>query len=175
MCDCPFLQGGDSMKNLRFGRPMAGALVAGLLSLPAQAQDAVTFHEVKAPFEEVRQDLADAIVNRGYVIDYEAAVGDMLSRTGQDVGSDITIFKESRASVLQFCSAVLSRAAMEADIKNIAYCPYTTFVYEGSDDEGTVTLGFRHLDETGSEESKKALAAINAVLEEIVAEAAGVE
>ena len=41
-----------------------------------------------------------------------------------------------------FCSAVLSRKVMEADPANIAYCPYTLFVYDTPEPDGMVTVGF---------------------------------
>ena len=67
----------------------------------------------------------------------------------------------------------LSRAAMEAAPGNIAFCPYAVFLYETPDAPGKVTVGYRRLAETGSDASKKALADVNALLAEIVAEAAG--
>ncbi len=67
-----------------------------------------------------------AIVGRGLVIDYVSHVGEMLARTGADVGSDVELF--AAADVFLFCSAVTSRNVMEADPMNIAYCPYGIFV-----------------------------------------------
>ena len=79
-----------------------------------------------------------AIVGQGLVIDYVSHVGEMLNRTGEDVGSDQQIFKA--ADIFLFCSAVVSRAVMEADPMNIAHCPYGIFVTE--DAEG-VSIGYR--------------------------------
>lgn len=165
------------MKRMSITGFLTALLLAGFAALPASAAETanVTSYETDAPFDEVRQDLTDAIVNRGYVIDYEAFVGDMLARTGADVGADKTIFEDGRANIMQFCSATLSRDAMEADIINLAFCPYGLFVYESADAAGTVTVGFRRLDEVGSEESKAALGEINAVLDEIAKEVAGAE
>ena len=150
-------------------------LFAGFAAMPATAAETITSYETTAPFDEVRQDLMDAIVNRGYVIDYEAFVGEMLARTGADVGAEKTIFKDGNANVMQFCSAVLSRNAMEADIMNLSFCPYGVFVYENAEAAGIVTVGFRRLDEIGSDESKAAIGEVNAVLDEIAKEAAGAE
>lgn len=152
-------------------------LFAGFAAVPAIAAetDKVTSYETDASFDQARQDLTDAIVNRGYVIDYEAFVGEMLARTGEDVGAEKAIFEEGRANIMQFCSAVLSRKAMEADVMNLAFCPYGLFVYEDAAAAGTVTVGFRRLDEVGPDESKAALAEINAVLDEIAKEVAGTE
>lgn len=149
-----------------------GAAIAASAMLPlnARASD-VTEYTVEAAFEDVRLDLGDAIINRGYKIDYEAFIGDMLKRTSSDVGGKKEIYKN--AEMVQFCSAVMSRRAMAADPANIAYCPYVLFAYERADEPGKVHVGFRRLDERGSAESKAALAAINALLDEIVKEAAG--
>lgn len=152
----------------------AAALAALLLPAAAFAQPAgVTVHAVEAPFDDVRQAAADAIINQGFVIDYEARIGDMLNRTAGDVGAAKTVF--DKADALQFCSATLSRKAMEADPANIAYCPYVIFVYDLAGDDAKTYVGFRHLDEASakSPESKAALAEINKLLDTIVKEAAG--
>jgi len=151
----------------------AGILILGMGIAGNALADGATTYRSTAPFDEVRQDLADAIINRGYVIDYEAHVGDMLARTAADVGASGTIFADGRANAMQFCSAVLSRNAMQADVMNIAYCPYVLFVFQASAGDPSVTVGFRRLPETGSADSRAALAAINTVLDKIVREAAG--
>jgi uncharacterized protein (DUF302 family) len=149
------------------------ALAAGLA--PAAAQDAtgehVTIYTVDGNYEDVRLDLENAIVNRGLVIDYEAFIGEMLNRTAEDVGAERQVY--TRAETLQFCSAVLSRRTMEADPTNVAFCPYIVFAYEETDAEGTIHVGYRRLPETGEEESRAALAEVNALLDEIVREAVG--
>lgn len=151
-------------------------LIAGLVHIAspmgALADDAgFTQYSVEADFADVRLDLADAVINRGFVIDYEAMIGDMLQRTAADVGAKKTVYKD--AQTIQFCSATLSRTAMEADPSNIAFCPYVLFVYERADKPGMVTVGFRRQPQSGSDESRKALAAVNALLDEIAREAAG--
>lgn len=159
----------------RFFHFLPAALLFAVISLQpgaAAAQDVITSYEVEAEFADVRQDLADAVINRGYVIDYEAMIGEMLERTAGDVGAAKTIYKNAEA--IQFCSAVVSRRAMEADPANIAFCPYVLFVYERADMAGKVTVGFRRMAEIGSDASREALAAVNALLDEIVREAAGV-
>lgn len=151
---------------------IAAAATAAMCSGAAFAEpEGVEIAEVKAAFSDVRQDVADAIVNRGYVIDHTSLVGDMLKRTREVVGSDKTIFND--AELVQFCSAVLSRKMMEADPTNIAFCPWTIFYYERADATGTVHVGFRELDETGSAESRAAKKRINNLLSEIVDEVTG--
>ena len=97
----------------------------------------------------------------------------MLQRTGGDVGASRQIYSD--AETMQFCSAVLSRKAMEADPSNIAYCPYALFVYAQPDAPATSFVGFRHLSETGSESSKAAIKEINVILDAIARDAAGIK
>ena len=141
-------------------------------ALSGQASaDEVKVLKVKAPFADVQQDVSDAIVNRGYVIDYTAKIGAMLARTGKDVGSSKKIYND--AETVQFCSAVLSRKMMEADPADIAFCPFVIFYYERADQPGTVYVGFRELDDDGSDASEAAKKTINKLLEDIIKEAAG--
>ena len=97
---------------------------------------------ISVPFEGSFDDatfaVESAIVDRGLVIDHISHVGEMLSRTGVDVGSSKEIFKA--ADVFLFCSAVLSREAMEADPMNIVHCPYNIFVADRGDG---VIIGYR--------------------------------
>jgi hypothetical protein len=72
--------------------------------------------------------IENAIVNRGYTIDYHGFIGDMLKRTAGDVEAGKALYKD--AEFFTFCSAVVSREVMEADIGDIAYCPYVVFAYE---------------------------------------------
>lgn len=89
-------------------------------------------------FEDATFAVENAIVNQGLVIDYVSHVGEMLNRTGEDVGSAKMLFKN--ADIFIFCSAKVSREVMEVDPMNIAYCPYGIFVAE--DDTG-VQVGYR--------------------------------
>lgn len=150
-----------------FARSIAGlfAISLALGATAASAQDDVTALTSTAPFPDVVADLEDAIVNRGYVVDYHGFIGEMLKRTAGDVGSDTPLYKE--AEFLQFCSAVVSRRAMEADTGNIAYCPYVLFAYETEAEPGSVTVGFRRLPAGDGRDE------VNALLEEIAREAVG--
>lgn len=89
-------------------------------------------------FDDATFAVESAIVGKGLVIDYVSHVGDMLNRTGSDVGSTKPIF--DNAEIFLFCSAVLSRSVMEADPNNIQHCPYAVFVTET---EAGVQIGYR--------------------------------
>ncbi len=142
---------------------MKFAIVAALAGLAAnvQAQEAVTL-SFGGSFEDATFAVENAIVNRGLVIDYVSHVGEMLNRTGADVGSDQEVF--AAADVFLFCSAVLSREVMEADPMNIAHCPYGIFV---ADDGNTVLVGYRTYPEGAMQQVQSLLAEI---VEEAVSE-----
>lgn len=113
---------------------LAAALVCAT-SAYAEAPITVPF---EGSFEDATFAVESAIVGKGLVIDYVSHVGEMLNRTGADVGSDKMLFKE--ADIFIFCSAVVSREVMEADPMNIAHCPYGIFVAENEDG---VMVGYR--------------------------------
>ncbi len=143
-----------------------------LLSLfPALAGEITSKVIIDGSYEDVRYDLEDAIVSRGLTVDHISHVSDMLQRTAEVVPGSRQIY--IKGEQFQFCSATLSRAAMQADPANITFCPYMVFMYETLNKPGMVHVGFRRLNEIGSEQSIKALAAVNALLKGIVSEVSG--
>lgn len=127
---------------------------------PVLAQDATTY-PFDGSFDDATFAVETAIVGKGLVIDYRSHVGEMLNRTGADVGSDIKVF--DNADVFLFCPAVLSRKVMEADPMNIAHCPYGIFVTER---EGQVSVGYRHLPDGAMQE-------VQTLLDDIAREVVG--
>ncbi|MFT6105618.1 MAG: hypothetical protein ACJA1E_002052 [Paracoccaceae bacterium] len=116
---------------------LAGALGLGTVS-GAMAAD-YTAYIYGGSFDDATFAVESAIVGRGLVIDYVSHTGEMLARTGQDVGSDVHLF--DGADVFLFCSAVVSRKVMEVNPMNVAHCPYSIFVI---DQAGEVQIGYRH-------------------------------
>ena len=110
------------------------------LALPAAAQDIVTY-DTDQSFDDVVFGLESAILGQGLVIDHVSHTGAMLERTRGAVGSDVVLYEA--ADVFSFCSAVVSRAVMEADPMNIAYCPYGIFVMVRPDTPDVTTIGYR--------------------------------
>ncbi len=98
-------------------------------SVAQAGEDRIVAYE--GSFDDATFAVESAIVDRGLVIDYVSHVGDMLNRTGADVGSDRQLFVD--ADIFVFCSAVVSREVMEADPMNLAHCPYGIFVAETSE------------------------------------------
>ncbi|MGC1495346.1 MAG: DUF302 domain-containing protein [Sulfitobacter sp.] len=135
--------------------------VFALTTSIASAEGTSTTYPYEGSFEDAAFSVESAIVGKGLVIDYVSHVGEMLNRTGGDVGSDVKIFEE--ADIFVFCSAVVSRKMMEADPMNIAHCPYGIFV---ADRDGSVVVGYRNYPEGPMQ-------AVQSLLEEIVQDAIG--
>jgi hypothetical protein len=134
------------------------------------AAQAIGTYSKAAPCEDVKFELSDAIIRRGLVVDHTGQIGTMLERTGPDVGSTKPLY--ARAEFFTFCSAKFSRAMMEADLGNIAFCPYVVFIYEAANKPGETVVGYRKpMLASGGEASKKALADIDALLDGIVKDA----
>lgn len=139
---------------------IAAAALAGGFAGPVLA-DGIAVTPFDGSFDDATFAVESAIIGQGLVIDYVSHVGDMLNRTGQDVGSNKEIFIS--ADIFIFCSATISRQVMEVDLMNIAFCPYGVFVAE--DGEG-VKIGYREYPEGPMD-------AVETLLASIVAEAAG--
>ena len=133
-----------------------------VLILPgwACAQQA-TSYVTADDFDDATFAVESAIIDRGLAIEYVSHVGEMLARTGADVGSEKVVF--DAADIFIFCSAVVSRKVMEADPMNIVHCPYSVFV---TDHDGVVSIGYRNMPE-GS------MQMVQDLLDEIAREAAG--
>jgi len=139
---------------------MVRVLFAGVVVLlwSAAASADVVSAKAMGGFAEVKDNLVLAIQARGFKIDYTAHIGNMLERTGKDVGSTKRVF--GNAEALQFCSAVVSRKMMENKASNIAYCPYVIALYTLPADPKTVYVVYR-----------KGLPEVDALLAGIVKEA----
>jgi uncharacterized protein (DUF302 family) len=120
-------------------------------------------------FEDVRDAVEMAITDRGLVVNNVSHVGEMLERTGKELGATKQIFL--KAEVLEFCSAVVSRRMMEPDPDNIVFCPYVISVYVVPEKPNEVRVAYRKPQITGSPESQEALKEVDELLSGIVEEA----
>lgn len=114
----------------------------GIFAASAAAADEASIYPFDGSFEDATFSVESAIIGQGLVIDYVSHTGEMLNRTGEDVGSDVTLF--TAADIFVFCSASISRQVMELDPMNIAHCPYGIFVAER---DGEVMIGYRNYPE----------------------------
>ncbi len=115
------------------------------------AQDVILYN-YDGSFDDATFNVEDAIVSKGLVIDHISHTGEMLKRTGEDLGATQEIFKA--ADIFLFCSAVVSRKVMEIDPMNIVHCPYTIFVFEN---ENGVKIGFNKYPEGEMQEVQSLL------------------
>lgn len=148
---------------------LAGFMASGLLAAAIVRAGEIALHSKKGSFEEVKAAVLFAVENRGLVINTVSHVGEMLERTGRDLGSAKRIF--DKAEVLEFCSASLSRRAMEADPHTIALCPYTIAVYALPDQPGVVYVSYRRPVAPAASPGARALGDVERLLSEIVREA----
>jgi len=144
-----------------------GALLAGTADTAP-----VVRYSVEGKYENVREDLINAITGRGLVVDHNSHVAKMLDRTGQDLGTTKKIFGEDQGQTFSFCSSVISRKTMEADPHNIMFCPYTIALYTTLAEPKKVYLAYRRPQRADdSAASKAALKEVEALLDGIAREA----
>lgn len=113
-------------------------------------------------FVDTRDAVVTAIENRGLVINTTSHIGEMLDRTGSDLGKARRIYEQ--AEILEFCSAALSRQMMEAEPHEIVNCPFTIAVYTLAGETGTTWVGYRR-------PQGKSVQVLERLLADIVAEA----
>lgn len=154
-------------------KPFVRFLITMAFACSAAAADAaateVVVRSAKGEFSDIKERVTQAIEMRGLVLNYTARVGEMLERTGKDIGRNRQIY--AKAEVLEFCSAALSRDTMEADPRNIAFCPYAIAIYALSKEPGKVYVSYRKPGPLGTKKSVTALRAVEKLLDEIVREA----
>ena len=107
----------------------------------ARADDFQVRQKFATPFADARDAIVMAIESRGLVINYTAHIGDMLQRTGVDLGATRQIF--AQAEIIEFCSAKLSRQMMEADPHNIVLCPFAIAIYTLPGEPGATWVAYR--------------------------------
>ncbi len=125
-------------------------------------------YKVKGLYSDIRDDVEFAITGTGIKINTIAHTGDMLIRTGKDLGIKKIIY--SHAEAFEFCSATVSRASMEADPRNFMFCPYIIYVYQLATDKDSVYITYRRPSYGASKESDKALKGIETLLKGIILE-----
>ena len=123
----------------------------------------------KDNFESVKSAITDAITGQGLVINNTSHIGEMLERTGKDLGDAKRVFLNAES--YEFCSATVSRKTMEADPHNIVFCPYIISVYVLPNEPQKTYVSFRKPELVGSPASKAALKDVEKLLRSIVKEA----
>ncbi|MDA8214623.1 MAG: DUF302 domain-containing protein [Nitrospiraceae bacterium] len=130
-----------------------------------RCKEPVVIYSVYADYDEIWKGLETALNERGLTVSSVSHVGEMLERTGRELGRTKKIF--GKANVLEFCSAVISRDMMERNPHFLAFCPYQIMVYTLPDDEKKVYLSYRHLiwkDDSG----KDVLGPVEKLVEDLI-------
>ena len=161
------------LKRLGISLTVAAATAVGASLACAQAPG--YREEVKAaPYEDVLENLKDAILKRGYVIDYVGHLNAMLERTAADTGTVTSGGNKSpyaNAQYVQFCPAKLTHEAVNASPLAIANCPIAIFVYELAYERGKVHVGYRMPVESPSKRVNEVNVRLAAELQMITTEA----
>ena len=94
-----------------------------------------------ADYPRVRQALREAIEEQGLIFTPPNAFGEMLARTGKDLGQGESPY--GQAEIFQFCSVVLSWQLVREDPAQIGRCPLSIALYTLRQAPGTVHLVYR--------------------------------
>lgn len=158
---------------MRRNWPALIGVVALLISCCGSNAWAASRHSVtytsKDDFDTVKSAITDAIAGKGLVINNVSHIGEMLERTGKDLGNSKQVFL--KAESFEFCSATVSRLTMEADPGNIIYCPYIISVYVLPRTPNLTYVSFRKPDLDGAPATKTALKEVEKLLRGIVEDA----
>lgn len=107
----------------------------------AQAQEYIVTTSVEGSFNEVKDNIKNAIVGRGLNIANELHASDMLNRTGPDLGFPDAIY--THAETVEFCSASISHKLVQANLHNVVLCPFGISIYELVAEPQTIYLSYR--------------------------------
>jgi hypothetical protein len=159
------------------GIRIAAAALLGLVTVSGvEAADELGYKVVskKATFEDVLDNVKEAIINRGFVIDYVGHFNAMLERTAEATGSITEAGRKSpyqNAQYLQFCPSKLTHEAVSASLFSIANCPIAIFVFEAAYEPGKISVGFRLPVASPSKRVKDVNAKLTSLLTSIASDA----
>ena len=148
-------------------------IVCSILSIPAigysatkqqpQKTGVAWVYHTQGEYNNVRQDLVDAIESYGMVVSYTAHAAAMFERTAGAVGAIKKVY--DFADILLFCKANTGYQLTLADPHNLVLCPYAIAVYSLRDDKDTIYVSFRRPELNAPE-----YASVLQLLEDIVSE-----
>ncbi|MFT5658872.1 MAG: hypothetical protein ACI9KN_002153 [Gammaproteobacteria bacterium] len=143
-------------------RLFATVILATLLSIvgmPTIAQTQVNadyIRSIEASFGDVFDELKNAVINKGLVIDYIGNVDQMLERTAL-VNSEANAEQSKpvylSAKYMQFCSSTLTHTSVRANPQNLSMCPFVVFIYETHANPGHIIIGYQPPTLSNDEES----------------------
>ena len=105
--------------------------VLGFLLLVGPCTQAVADHYAvyvsESGFEDAMEGLKMAIQERGMYINNVMNMGEMLERTGKDLGMETPLYDQAES--IEFCSAVLSREMSSENPVQVVNCPFIIALY----------------------------------------------
>ncbi len=103
-------------------------------------------YSVEADFADAKQDLLDAIADKGLVLSYTAYAKAMFDRTANIAGGKKPVY--DNAEIVLFCKADLSHDLVQAAPHNLILCPYAIAIYVLHKEPKRVYLSFREQDKS---------------------------
>ena len=130
------------MINLRF------VLVALMLTIASYSASktmnvgySVIYTVEGEKWEDINNDIKDAIGDKGIVISYTSHAHTMLNRTAKDAGLKQGVYQN--AEIHLFCQALLSHKMTQQNPHIISGCPYGISVYELRNKKNTIYVSYR--------------------------------
>lgn len=149
-----------------------GLAVSGEAPSDAYASnDYMVRYRIEDSFEFVRDLIVQAIAERGLKVNNVSHIGEMLARTGKDIGASKQVY--IKAEAIEFCSATVSRRMMEADPHNIIFCPYIITIYVKPSEPDWVYVAYRRPQKLSDPDSLSAMKEVEKLIDGIVRDALG--
>lgn len=148
---------------------VAASAVEAAAPRPVQETPVRMTYVTRDDFDTVKTLVEEALVGHGLVVNNVAHIGDMLERTGKDLGATRQVYV--KAEGIEFCSATVSRKMMEADPHHIVFCPYVIAIYVLPEEPDRTYVSFRRPTAAGSKAARAALKEVEKLLRDIVEEA----
>ena len=111
--------------------------------LTASSGDAYAVHESESSFEDVMEGAKMAIEERGMYINNVMHMGEMLERTGKDLGLGDKLYEHAES--IEFCSAILSRKMITENPARIVNCPFIPSIYNLPGETDKTYVAYRRI------------------------------
>jgi uncharacterized protein (DUF302 family) len=129
----------SKLKRWLIGVSLAGGVISGT----AGGGGGYAVYTSDSAFADVLEGLKMAIQERGMYINNVMNMGEMLERTGKDLGTDTPLYDEAES--IEFCSAVLSREMSTENPAHVVNCPFIIAVYTLPEETGTTYVAHREI------------------------------
>ena len=117
------------------------------VALATEQGDKLTrIFSIEEDYADAKQDLLDAIADKGLVVSYTAHAKKMFDRTAKVTGEKTPVY--DHAEIVLFCKADLSQDLVQANPHNLILCPYAIAIYVLHKEPKRVYLSFREQDKS---------------------------